>query len=341
MNQRDNSIDMLRGLAIFAMIAANMSAHSYQEPHPYWFRIFGSIAAPIFVFLAGYMVGFTFHNKHYPVSYYLKRGLFIVITGAIIDLGCWQAVPFTTFDVLYVIGLSLPLARLFLSLNKWFGIALIAFIFAFTPFLQFYLGYDRDVTEPSLSLVATEGMQGAIVWKQFLVDGWFPVFPWLAVALLGAFSGHWRSANEIGKSNKVFLISGGISFVFGLVTWIIYNPELFEREGYSELFYPPTIMFFAVYLGSIFMLLPAFYYLQKVKVLMFFSVYGRSSLLMYILHTVFNVFIFNEFFGTYELPGFLALFLVHAFILWLISLAIQYIKKGKKLPFILSVLLGG
>ena len=47
------AIDLLRGLAIVMMVAANAAAVILRGPHPFGFRLFGSFAAPIFVTLAG------------------------------------------------------------------------------------------------------------------------------------------------------------------------------------------------------------------------------------------------------------------------------------------------
>lgn len=49
MVMRDKTIDILRGLAIFTMIAANISPYVLIEPHPFWFRLYGSFAAPLFI----------------------------------------------------------------------------------------------------------------------------------------------------------------------------------------------------------------------------------------------------------------------------------------------------
>ena len=50
---RDKTIDILRGLAIFTMIAANISPYVLIEPHPFWFRLYGSFAAPLFILISG------------------------------------------------------------------------------------------------------------------------------------------------------------------------------------------------------------------------------------------------------------------------------------------------
>lgn len=341
MKQRDNTIDILRGLAIFTMVAANMSAHSYQEPHPYWFRIYGSFAAPTFVFLAGLMVSFTTFYKTYPLSYFLKRGIAIICIAACIDTLCWGAVPFVTFDVLYVIGLSLPLAKLFSDLNKVVQVIVLLVLFAIAPIMQAKFGYIDAPVEPALKEFSEKGYAGAIVWKQYLVDGWFPIFPWLGVSLLGTFVGRIRCALPIEKANKNFIIAGLIMMAIGIASWVIINPHLMEREGYSELFYPPTIMFFAAFLGGILLILGVLYKVRDNKLLWFLTVYGKSSLLMYILHTTFNVYVFNVFFGTYTLPKFAALVMAHLAVLWLISFFVQKLKKDKKLPMLASIILGG
>jgi uncharacterized membrane protein len=341
MKQRDNTIDILRGLAIFTMVAANMSADNYADPHPYWFRIFGSFAAPTFVFLAGLMVSYTSFHKAHPFGYYLKRGIAIICIAAFIDMLLWGAVPFSTFDVLYIIGLSLPIGKLFYSLHKVAQFSIIAILFVLTPILQSKFGYIEAPVEPELKLFMAQGFQGAIVWKQFLVDGWFPLFPWLGVSMLGMLVGKYRCETEIKKANATYSILGLLVFVSGLVSWIIINPTLMEREGYSELFYPPTLMFFMAFLGGIILLLGTIYSVRENKILKVLCVFGRSSLLMYILHTTFDVFVFQKFFGKQTLLPFAGLYFCHLIVLWTIAYSVQKITKGKKLPFILTLILGG
>ncbi len=341
MKQRDNTIDILRGLAIFTMVAANMSADNYADPHPYWFRIFGSFAAPTFVFLAGLMVSYTSFHKAHPFGYYLKRGIAIICIAACIDMLLWGAVPFSTFDVLYIIGLSLPIGKLFYSLNKVVQFSIIAILFALTPILQSKFGYIEAPVEPELKLFMSNGFQGAIVWKQFLIDGWFPLFPWLGVSMLGMLVGKYRCETEIKKANGTYAIVGAIVFIAGIVSWIIINPKLMEREGYSELFYAPTLMFFMAFLGGIILLLGTIYSVRENKILKVLCVFGRSSLLMYILHTTFDVFVFQKFFGKQTLLPFAGLYFCHLIVLWTIAYSVQKITKGKKLPFILTLILGG
>jgi uncharacterized membrane protein len=360
MNQRDLRIDLLRGLAIFTMIAANMAAHSLAEPHGVFMRFYGSLAAPLFIFLSGMMVAYTAHRKTHPFGYYLKRGAMIVLIAALIDVFLWGTVPFTTFDVLYIIGVSMPLLYFFLKLPDAFKLMLIVVIVILTPVFQFAYGYQAYPTEENIfPFPAWEALRSIPIGQQWLIDGWFPVFPWLAVSMFGALIGQWQEKMSALQFDRLLLGIGSTLFTLGALAWVWFQPALNDneafngspmslklfsalltREGYSELFYPPTLFYLFTFIGFILILLALIRRLQRFKILHFLSVYGRSSLLVYILHTVFIVFIFNRL-ESYEAGMFLLLYGIHATVLWGICFSVQKATTGKKLPFLLRFVLGG
>lgn len=138
-NDRDRRIDILRGLTVFTMVAANMAGSVVSQPHPFALRFYGSFAAPLFILISGMMVALTTQRKDHRLKYFLLRGAMIIAVGVIIDLQ-WKVYPFTTVDILYFIGVSLPLAYLFLYLNapsQWVTVIL---IFSVTPLLQKIFG---------------------------------------------------------------------------------------------------------------------------------------------------------------------------------------------------------
>ena len=360
MNERDNSVDILRGLAIFTMIAANMAAHSLVEPHSFAFRIYGSLAAPMFVFLAGMMVSYTATIKAHKAAYYFKRAGATLLVAALIDLFLWDVFPFVTYDVLYIIAVGMPVIFYFNKLSRVVQIAFIVIIFAVTPVLQYYFGY----TDYPLEVVVSEmnsfsEVQAIPVWRHFLFEGWFPVFPWLGVSLLGAFIGSFKFKTEVEIFNKNLILTGSLMMITGIIMWAIIYPEmttnegfigtpesptfygfLITRIGYSELFYPPTLFYLFTFLGFIILLIPLVYKIKKNPVLNLLTVYGRSSMLVYIMHTVFIAFIFNRM-PTYTFWPFVGLYLIHAIVLWLICFGIQKFKKGKQFPFMVNFILGG
>ena len=138
---RDVTVDTLRGLAIVTMIAANLAGPVLREPHPLWLRLYGSFAAAIFVFLSGMMVALTARVHGRAWTYFLARGTAIVVVGALIDVAIWQIAPFTSVDVLYLIGVSLPLCALVLSTPPAARWPMVALVFLATQAVQSILGY--------------------------------------------------------------------------------------------------------------------------------------------------------------------------------------------------------
>ena len=183
---RDGTIDILRGLAIFAMIASNSASYLLAEPHPFGLRLYGSFAAPMFILLSGFMVAYSTEQKNLEFKYFFTRGLIIIGIGAFIDIAIFKSYPFTSFDVLYTIGLSLPVAYLFLKIsNKWNRWGLVLAIFALTPLLQKLLGYTdypTIITFPFNIPVVPDYPTN--IANHLLIDGWFPLFPWLGFSLL-------------------------------------------------------------------------------------------------------------------------------------------------------------
>lgn len=338
--ERDQSIDILRGIAIFTMIAANMAAHSLQEPHSFLFRLYGSIAAPLFVFLAGMMVSVTSKTKAHPIQYYLKRSAAVLLIASLIDIFLWNIIPFTTFDVLYIIAFAMPLIYYFNKLKTALRICIIFVLFIVAPILQNVFGYNEYPLEVNVfGNTNSSELSLAVVLKQFFIDGWFPLFPWLGVSFLGAAIGSYKIKTPIYEYNKRLLLMGFGLLLIGSISWIYFSPKLFIREGYSELFYPPTLYYLASILGFIFILNVVIYQFKANKFINLLGVYGQSSLFIYILHTVLIVFVFNKF-DSYSPLFFTALYLLHAFALWAICYFIKLIKKDKKLPFLVSLILG-
>ena len=110
---RDDGIDALRGLAIVTMVASHLARELLVQPHPLALRAYGSLAAPLFVTLAGLMVAQTCSAKGYPLGHYIRRGGLILLLAAAVDLGLWGLYPMVGVDVLYLIGVAVPLTAAF------------------------------------------------------------------------------------------------------------------------------------------------------------------------------------------------------------------------------------
>jgi len=249
---RDLTIDILRGFAVFTMIGANMGGPILNKSEvPFWLRLYGSFAAPLFILIAGMMVSLTTQTRRHGLSYFLKRGMMILAVGALIDMFIWGIIPFTTVDVLYLIGLSIPIVYLSQRLGTKPRWIIIVLIFVSTPFLQHVLGYTEYPTEFSLlgqPTIIPKNPTGIL--NHWVIDGWFPIFPWLGFSLLGASIADQRLRLKSFRDRR-FLLLGMALMACGAVAWWLHTGELMTRAGYFNLYYPPTVGYVIVSIGLI------------------------------------------------------------------------------------------
>jgi uncharacterized membrane protein len=341
MTNRDITIDTLRGFAIFTMVAANMAPYFLIEPHPFLFRFYGSFAAPLFILISGMMVALTAQTKGHDWKYFLIRGALIITVGALIDVVMWNIYPFTTVDVLYLIGISLPIAYFFSRLNKSSQWLIVLIIFLATPLLQNIFGYSDYPTEFNLTGEQTIIVENQTsIFNHWLVDGWFPIFPWLGFSLLGVLLANLRLKYK--KFEKNVLLLGISILVLGNIIWYFFPGKLLTRAGYSEVFYPPTIGYIISAIGLILMLFsivdynPTFIMYKPLQAL------GESALFMYIFHLALGRYIIANIWPKGNLQTFLILYIGIIFFLILIAYGLRILKSNwKDRPFIIRFLLGG
>jgi uncharacterized membrane protein len=317
--QRSHAIDALRGAAIVTMFAANLAGPCLRPPHPMWLRIYGSFAAPTFVLLAGMMTSMS--SRPAPLNRLLKRSALLLLLAAGIDLLCWGIDPFETFDVLYLLGLALPIAGLCsrLELRSHFLIA--STVVLVTPWIHRVVGYGP--------LLPDHLAYPWPAWRRLLVDGWFPVFPWLGLALFGSVLGR---LNPLSAQRRPFLVPlGAVLVALGALGWWWAPPAIVTRAGYSELFYPPSPQYLAVALGAVLLVLALFDKLEQRFSLAWLVVLGRSSLMMYVIHVALIAFVLDEWFQGQTLPAFLTLYGLMAIGLWSLAWATQRFRPGTQL----------
>jgi uncharacterized membrane protein len=311
---RSHAIDALRGAAIVTMLAANLAGPCLSPPHPLWLRIYGSFAAPTFVFLAGMMTSMS--EKPAAMPRLLKRSVLLLALAAAIDLSCWGIDPFATFDVLYLLGMALPVAGLCARLPLSAHALVAAAILLSTPWLHRAIGYGP--------LLPDHLAYPWPAWRRLLVDGWFPIFPWLGVALLGSVAGR---LDPLGPARRRWLAPLGAGLVsLGGVGWWLAPPALVTRGGYSELFYPPSAQYLAIALGAVLLVLRVLGGLERRFRLSWLVVLGRSSLLLYVAHVALIAFVLDEWFEGQTLPEFLLLYSVMALGLWALAWTRQRLR---------------
>ena len=310
--ERDVTIDILRGFAVFAMIAANTAGEVLRHPHPFLFRCYGSLAAPLFVFISGMMIFFTSQNKNYGIMHYLKRALMILTIASLLDIFIWKLYPFMIFDVLYIIGVSTPIAYLFTKIKqKWLKFGIIGGIFLVTPILQHIFGYSHDldtlfighkyVLHDYISILPSS-------FKHFMIDGWFPMFPWMGFFLFGTAMGEIRYSSKNKFNTKLFLYSGIALFTIGVILWYLYPGNMYTRAGYSELFYPVTYGFALTIMGVIILLFNFVDRYPESDLYRPLKTLGGAALFVYVIQDIFLVYVLEP---TFEDVGFKTLITIY------------------------------
>lgn len=357
-------IDWLRGLAIVIMIPANMSATLLVEPHPFWFRVASSFAAPLFVFLAGMMVGFSVRSKHQGFGHAVARGAWLLFWAGLQDILIWSLWPGTTMDVLYLLGVSLPVAWVAMRLPMGWRPALALGLFILPHGLRAIWGYER---EPSFYLLMAQRSPLDLLfeWRQVVynwtVTGDFPLAPWLGFTLLGAWAADWRwgpapSSFQEGRLPQV----AGLLLVIGLGLWWAWPGEQYTRVGYSELFYPAVIGYLLFTTGLLGLLLvyaeepvspgpvdaprpPASDDASYGLIGRWLCRLGEAALLLYVAHGLLIKFVLTPWFGALSMGPFLllAVAFIGLFVVLTAWILPPLRRRFPRPPLPLRMLLGG
>lgn len=281
-------VDILRGIAIILMIPANL-APSLQSPHAILFRLLASYAAPIFITLCAGMVVLNSHSHSW--RYYIIRAYYVLIIAVMVDIIVWRILPFHAFDILYIISLTLPIAFLAKSLSYKALVFITLVCFMMSSVMQQMIGYSYEVLEINISSPVWVGVQEIL--SSFFIDGWFPVFPWIGFASLGVglfrylFNKNMYQVPTTWLLVALLMLIIGYSLLFTPLNWfpnLVNGGILAERNGYIEIFYPPTAAFLCTTIGII-----VFFarFSQKLVAYNFSKIiakFGQYSLFVYIMH---------------------------------------------------------
>jgi uncharacterized membrane protein len=218
------------------------------------------------------------------MRYYFARGAFILFLGIFIDVVAWGILPLTTVDVLYLLGLGLPIAAALLRSKSRVLLGVVAVILVATPILQEKFGYADYPNEWMLS-GKLENAANTPVIQHWFIDGWFPLFPWLSYLIVGAVVGKWRWAKgeQWTFRDRTFVLPALGLLLIGAVLWWFDPGKMLSRHGFSELFYPPTVGFVLFSWGTVGMIL---LFMDMVKAPAFLTLLGQCSMLMYVAHAL-------------------------------------------------------
>lgn len=295
---RDGAVDALRGLAVAAMVLGHLASRIVVPDGSKYVEVVGGIAAPLFLTIVGMMVARAIRARR-PAAYFLRRGALVLAAGVLVDVLVVRIRPFTSMDVLYLIGVGIPAAWLLgtrLPRPAVLPVAL-AIVFA-APILQDRLGYADYPTEilaggrlaeavdvPGVGVVPIAHRTS--VPNHWIVDGWFPLFPWLGFVLLGIVLGarRWEVAVPRRFGTRDALVPGLLLLAAAIASgWLADDWTPSPRNRYGGAFMPPRADYLAAALGAV---LLAGWCADRLAVrgpARALAVLGRHALLVYVAH---------------------------------------------------------
>jgi uncharacterized membrane protein len=263
------------------------------------------ICAPTFLFLTGTALALSLKRRERAGEsnasidrYLLTRGLFIALLDPIYISWFWGSRSIV-LQVLYAIGVSLilmiPLRRL---RTAWLLGASLGFFLVGELFVGVLLSLNDHQPTVMGALLIHGG-----VFSHLLVA--YPVFPWLAVMMLGFVFGrklfHIRDSGAPQWSPETVLFVGGSAslLLFGIVRGLNgYGNMLLLRDNGSLIQwlhvskYPPGLSFITLELGMMGIILSLLFRLQRkarepIRLSNPILVFGQTALFFYILHIAF------------------------------------------------------
>lgn len=335
-NHRLYYLDAIRGIALFIMVFANCAPYLLQLPHAFAVRAVDSLAAPVFIALAGYGISrMSKENRDWIDFRLFRRGLLTILVAALIDALIWDIMPFTGYDVLYLIGFGILVAACLPRLANFWLMVIMLVIISVSFYFQSKGHYRGELNDfPLESQYWRETYRNYEAW---LMYGWFPVFPWLAVFLFGYLGG--KKTLRFGRYKLIVSMVLVLLISFSLI--IMYHDDKLVRQGYSELFYPADLTFLVFAFG-----ITALVWVNRTffnhKAFYLFRILGRSSLFVYILHAALISFGLKALFKLTGENVLLTLLLIYL-VIYALSMLLLYIKRWsawKKTPYLLRFIFG-
>lgn len=285
--KRDLSVDITRSLAIVLMVSANMAVILHEEP--VWiFRLVSSLAAPMFIIVANMMLVLGhLHGKNFKSV--LEKVIFLFVVAVLFDISN-VVMPLVNVDILYFIGLSMIFSSLVVRFSIPFLSLLGVGILALAVLWQSKYGCQMGMLYYHLSM---ENIYQCSVHfleevpHRYLIDGWFPLFPWASMGLFGVILGKLRYHKGgiiTSFAQRRHVCAALILLITGALLWKIFPGHQAIIHNYIELFYPAAPGFMIVAMGAVYSTLILMDYVGDVSIWSFIHPLGEASLFMYFFH---------------------------------------------------------
>lgn len=255
-------IDFMKGLAVIFMLFQHLGVWFWDIPwsqisnllidFPFYMgtNALGGFSAPAFITCAGF--GAYFFNKKYKSPKRLiHRGIFLILTGIILNLAAPIWFKISSWYVLHMIGFGLVISPVILKIfeNKKLFLLTIILIFITTIIGQYLLHTPVKYSSTRMNNTFLPGG----FFRLMFFEGHFPVFPWILFYLSGIFCAEKTLNGETNKILKLSIISLSISIILFIVSFTvkpILPQSLKNFMTITTSFYPlwPIMLFFLLFL---------------------------------------------------------------------------------------------
>jgi hypothetical protein len=243
---------------------------------------------------------------------------------------------------LYLIGASkLLLFILNKYANRLIKIFILFLLICIFIFLSKYLFYRLPLSDLNINVLFTDFsyyFKSGVI-KRFLYDGWFPIFPWFIIVLMGSLS--YKYNNLKNRLFLFLLILAGVSALFFLV--FHFNTTTFiVREKYFEIWYPLSGIILLLPIAVIFIIIGTINLQSNIN-LKFFNILGQNSLFAYLLNAIFDSILDLYNFNNYSMVNKISIFILSLFTVVIATFILNYFKSKsywKRIPFLFKFLIG-
>lgn len=277
---RDATIDSLRGIALLLMVMVHAAATWQPEQTSttgilaFFVAGFGGLAAPIFIVLVGWGVAKSRRNLQ---SIFIKVTILLTAQILVNKAGSHLFEPLTpgVLSLIAIIILSsslwLPLTRIEYKKKPIWLIALVMMIILPAIISPGRLTWNAMVNTPDFETLL----------RHLLWDGTYPLFPWLAFAMVGA---RIHDLSHIEKGAGQLLGGGILLFLTWAIMSYVSSSQLAAPSGDAVMtFFPANLPFITTSLTCVGIIWIA---LSRSKKIPGLESLGRVTLTFYILHFI-------------------------------------------------------
>lgn len=221
------SFDILRALAILVMVCEHFTENWSEEVEPapvyadfIWFM--GQLPPAFFVMLVGLSWSLWLRVQNRAgrsedeiVKYSLRRGFAVLMLGFAVNVFLWKPQTTFEFDILLLIGASSMILVPLRHLRPGVLLGLCVAIVLVTPLMRDYFNFESFWQEDQFAF-PTQSLTE--VFLAALVNGHFPIFPWLIYSVVGFALGQiFYRPESGGRVSTTVLLAGVVLLALALV----------------------------------------------------------------------------------------------------------------------------